>query len=96
MLTRRVFLQSSTAAALASRLFGAPADATKPNPELENLGAVALREAKKLKASYCDIRIIRYRRQQSERPPESRARHRQDPRSAGRLRRRVSSASACA
>jgi hypothetical protein len=36
---------------------------TKPNPELENLGAAALREAKKLKASYADIRIIRYRQQ---------------------------------
>lgn len=62
MLTRRIFLQSSTAA-LAARLFAGPADPTKPNPELENLGAVALAEAKKLKASYCDIRIIRYRRQ---------------------------------
>ena len=36
---------------------------TRPNPELENLGAVALREAKKLKATYADIRIIRYRQQ---------------------------------
>jgi TldD protein len=57
MLTRRVFLQSSTASALASRLFGAPAGSTKPNPELENLGAVALSEAKKLNITYCDIRI---------------------------------------
>ena len=62
MLSRRVFLQSG-AAAFATRVFAAPADATKPNPELENLGAVALREAKKLKATYCDIRIIRYRTQ---------------------------------
>src|SRR5260370_31027242 len=64
MLTRRTFLQSSTATALATRLFAAPAGSTTPNVELENLGAVALREAKKLKATYCDIRIIRYRRQQ--------------------------------
>jgi TldD protein len=63
MLNRRVFLQSSTAAALASRLFGAPADSTRPNAELENLGAAALSEAKKLNTTYCDIRIIRYRRQ---------------------------------
>src|SRR5262245_52081214 len=62
MLTRRTFLNTS-AAAFATRLFAAPADAKKPNPELENLGAVALREAKKLKASYCDIRIIRTRQQ---------------------------------
>jgi TldD protein len=63
MLTRRTFLQSSAAAGLATRLFSAPADSKKPNPELENLGAVALAEAKKLKATYCDIRIVRYRRQ---------------------------------
>src|SRR5437868_2471634 len=63
MLTRRVFLQSSAAAALGSRLFGAPTGSTKPNPELETLGAVALNESKKLNATYCDIRIIRYRRQ---------------------------------
>ncbi len=63
MVTRRVFLQSSTAAALASRLFSAPAGSTKPNPELETLAAVALNEAKKLGTTYCDIRIIRYRRQ---------------------------------
>ena len=62
MLTRRTFLQTSSATALASRLFAA-ADSNKPNPELETLGAVALAEAKKLKATYCDIRIIRYRRQ---------------------------------
>ena len=63
MLSRRTFLQSSTAVALANRLFAAPAGTTKPNTELENLAAVALREAKKLKASYCDIRITRYHRQ---------------------------------
>src|SRR4051794_40702634 len=51
MLTRRNFLHTS-GAALATRLFAAPADAKKPNPELETLGAVALREARKLKASY--------------------------------------------
>ena len=62
MLTRRTFLQTSSASALAARLFAA-ADSNKPNPELETLGAVALAEAKKLKATYCDIRIIRYRRQ---------------------------------
>ena len=63
MLTRRTFVQTGSAAALATRLFSAPAGSTKPNPELEALGAVALQEAKKLKATYCDIRIIRYRRQ---------------------------------
>src|ERR1700704_6446803 len=62
MLTRRTFVHT-TAAAVATRLFAAPADAKKPSPELENLGAVALREAKKLKASYCDIRIIGTRQQ---------------------------------
>jgi TldD protein len=63
MLTRRNLLQTSTATALATRLFAEPAGSTTPNPELENLGAVALREAKKLKTTYADIRIIRYRRQ---------------------------------
>jgi TldD protein len=63
MLTRRAFIESGTAAALAARLFAAPEGSTKPNPELENLGAAALDEAKKLKASYADIRIIRYRQQ---------------------------------
>jgi TldD protein len=48
---------------MATRLFAAPADAKKPNVELEKLGAAALAEAKKLKASYCDIRIIRTRQQ---------------------------------
>ena len=62
-LTRRAFLETGTAAALATRLFAAPQGSTKPNPDLENLGAAALREAKKLKASYADIRIIRYRQQ---------------------------------
>ncbi len=64
MLTRRRFLESATSLALAERLFAAaPAGSRVPNAELENLGAVALREAKKLKATYCDIRITRYRRQ---------------------------------
>lgn len=64
MLTRRTFLQSTTAAtALATRLFSATTPKNTPNPELENLGAVALAQAKKLKATYCDIRIVRYRRQ---------------------------------
>ena len=57
---------ATTAAALlaADELFGAPdADATKPNPALEKLGAVALAEAKKQGATYCDIRINRYRNQ---------------------------------
>lgn len=67
MVTRRTFLQSSSAALVSSQaasLFAAaPAGSSKPNPELENLGAVALVEAKRLKATYCDIRIIRYRRQ---------------------------------
>src|SRR5438093_5996573 len=54
MFTRRAFLGSS--AWLASELFGAPR-------ELEKLADSALREARKLKASYCDIRINRYRNQ---------------------------------
>lgn len=52
MLSRRAFLGSS--AAFAAQLFAAPKD-------LENLAGGALREAKKLKATYCDIRIARYR-----------------------------------
>ncbi len=62
MLSRRTFLHTGTAA-LATRLFAAPAGARKPNAELAKLGAVSLAEAKKLKASYCDIRIIRTRQQ---------------------------------
>jgi hypothetical protein len=62
MLNRRGFLQSGSAA-LAARLFAAAPGSSHPHAELENLGAVALREAKRLKATYCDIRIIRYRRQ---------------------------------
>jgi TldD protein len=65
---RRAFIGGSatTAASLlfAEELFGAPdSDSTKPNPALEKLGAVALAEAKKQGATYCDIRINRYRNQ---------------------------------
>jgi TldD protein len=62
MLTRRHFLTASAAAA-ATRLFGAPKESTTPSPELEKLAAVALREAKKYKATYADIRIVRLRDQ---------------------------------
>jgi TldD protein len=57
MFTRRHFLASS--AALAANLFAAPKDSKSPNPALEKLGDVALRESKKYKATYCDIRIVR-------------------------------------
>jgi TldD protein len=62
MITRRTFV-SSSAAAFAAELFGVPANAQEPSASLEKLGDTALREAKKLKASYCDIRIGRYRDQ---------------------------------
>src|SRR6185436_2894126 len=62
MLTRRDFLAASSAAA-ATQLFGAPSTSKTPDAALEKLGAVALREAKKTKASYCDIRIVRLRDQ---------------------------------
>ena len=58
MLTRRTFLTASSAA-LATRLFAAPAGSKTPNADLEKLGAVALAEAKKLKATYADVRIVR-------------------------------------
>ncbi|HYZ85449.1 MAG TPA: TldD/PmbA family protein [Bryobacteraceae bacterium] len=61
MITRRLFLGSS--AVIAAELFGAPGESDKPSPALEKLADVALRTAKKLKASYCDIRINRYRDQ---------------------------------
>ena len=61
MLTRRHFLAGS--AALAANLFGAPKESSTPSPDLEKLGAAALREAKKYKATYCDIRIVRLRDQ---------------------------------
>jgi len=58
MISRRVFLGSS--AIFARELFGADRAAGRPSAALEKLGAVALREAKKLKATYCDIRISRH------------------------------------
>ena len=61
MLTRRTFLASS--AAVATKLFAAPQDSKVPSPDLEKMADAALREAKKNKATYCDIRIVRYRRQ---------------------------------
>jgi TldD protein len=67
--TRRGFLLSGAAAAsllAASQLFGEPdATATKPSSALEKLAENALSEAKKQGASYCDIRINRYRDQYS-------------------------------
>lgn len=59
MITRRTFLGSS--ALLAADLFGAPRESAKPSSRLEALAAVALRQAKRYQASYCDIRINRYR-----------------------------------
>ena len=65
MFTRRRFIATSSfaAAALAGKIFAAPKDSKTPNPELEKLADNALREAKKFKASYCDIRIVRLRDQ---------------------------------
>ena len=66
-LSRRSFLLAGAAAGsrlAADKLFGAPGDTdSKPSPELEKLGAVALAEAKKHGATYADIRINRYRNQ---------------------------------
>ncbi|MEO7144005.1 MAG: TldD/PmbA family protein [Bryobacteraceae bacterium] len=62
MLSRRAFLGSSALAA--TQLFAAPSPAKAPSGALETLGGAALREAKKQKAAYCDIRITRYRDQQ--------------------------------
>src|SRR2546421_10219 len=62
MLTRRAF-HSTVAGALSARLFAAPVQSARPNTELENLGSVATGEAQRLKVSYCDIRIVRYRQQ---------------------------------
>lgn len=59
MLSRRAFIGSS--AAFAAQLFAAPQSSKRPAPDLEKLAANALREARKLKATYCDIRIARYR-----------------------------------
>ncbi len=63
MISRRTFVGSAAALALSERLFAAETAAAKPSPELEKLGALALNEAKRLKATYCDIRITRYRNQ---------------------------------
>jgi TldD protein len=66
-LNRRHFVATSVSAAsllLANRLFGEPSpDSTKPNPDLEKLGAAAIAEGKKQGATYTDIRIGRYRNQ---------------------------------
>ena len=61
-LSRRHFLAASTAA-FASNLFAAPKGSKTPNADLEKLGAVALANARKYKATYCDIRIVRLRDQ---------------------------------
>jgi TldD protein len=69
--SRRTFLTVSAgaaAAALADELFGLPQAMAgntggTPSPELSKLAAVALNQAKKLGASYADIRINRYRDQ---------------------------------
>ncbi|HXE90267.1 MAG TPA: TldD/PmbA family protein [Terriglobales bacterium] len=71
-LTRRRFLEltgSAAAAALAHELFGLPelnaqnTGAGKPSEALSALAEVALARAKKLGATYADIRINRYRDQ---------------------------------
>jgi TldD protein len=66
-LTRRSFIGTSVSAAslhAADRLFGERApDSTKPSPDLEKLGEVAIGEAKKQGATYADLRIGRYRNQ---------------------------------
>jgi TldD protein len=61
MISRRIFIGGSAIAA--AELFGAPGGGRTPVAALEKLADVALREAKKLKATYCDIRINRYRDQ---------------------------------
>jgi TldD protein len=63
MVTRRTFLGGASALALSHRLFAADTAPEKPAADLEKLGAVALNEAKRLKATYCDIRIVRTRGQ---------------------------------
>ena len=71
-LSRRKFLEltgSAAAAALATELFGLPqlnasnAAAQRPSASLSALAEVALSTAKKLGATYADIRINRYRDQ---------------------------------
>ncbi len=55
---------SAASLALANHLFGEPASgSSRPTPELEKLGAVAIGEAKKQGATYADLRIGRYRNQ---------------------------------
>ncbi len=61
MISRRAFL--GTSALAAADLFGAAENSKRPSSELEKLAQIALREAQRLKASYCDIRINRYRDQ---------------------------------
>ena len=61
MITRRSML--AMPAAFATRLFSSPSNSKTPNSELEKLGAIALEEARRLKATYADIRINRYRSQ---------------------------------
>src|ERR1700728_4897165 len=51
MITRRRFLGGASALALSNRLFAAETGSTKPSADLEKLGAIALNEAKRLKAS---------------------------------------------
>jgi TldD protein len=68
-LSRRKFLALTGVAAgfaLADKLFGVPlpqAAVTPPSPELAALAEVALAQARKLGATYADIRINRYRDQ---------------------------------
>ena len=72
-ISRRRFLEltgsAAAAAAFATELFGVPelraenTGAGKPSPELSALAEAALSQARKLGATYADIRINRYRRQ---------------------------------
>src|SRR5215831_19557320 len=63
LLTRRSFLAAS-ALPWAGNLFGDREDTSaNPAPALEKLGAVAIAEAKRQGANYCDIRINAYRDQ---------------------------------
>src|SRR5688572_16174586 len=69
-ITRRRFMEVSAgaaAAAFADQLFGVPvafAQSSKPSAELTKLAEVALSTARKLGATYADIRINRYRTQE--------------------------------
>ena len=68
-MTRRAFLGATAATAsilTASELFGAADTASaQPAPSLEKMAANALNEAQRQGATYCDIRINRYRDQYS-------------------------------